>query len=214
MRALLRVLVSGLLLTVSFAGMAADSFKEGEQYKIVREVQKPIDPKRITVEEAFWYGCQHCFHFDPVIEAWKKSKPADVDFSRLPSSLGHPQGVIHQKAFYTAQSLNVGDKIHKPLFDGIHEQQQPLFTQDAIRLLFIREAGVAPDVFDGTFSGFAVDSQVRRADALLRAYGVASVPALVVGGKYTTNASMAGGFDGMIKVCNFLIDKVRQERRK
>jgi thiol:disulfide interchange protein DsbA len=217
MRFVFRTLIASLML-VTFACSAENStaktdFKEGLQYKKVREVQKPTDPKRILVEEAFWYGCQHCFHFDPYIEAWKKTKPADVDFVRLPSSLGRAEGIIHQKAYYTAQVLNVGDKIHKPLFDGIHEKHQPLFTQDAIRLLFNQETGIMPDVFDATFTGFAVDSQVRRADTLLREYAISSVPAVVVGGKYTTSAAMADGFDGMIDVVNFLIEKVRQERK-
>ncbi len=213
-----------LLLASVFAGLSLMSlpglaetpaFKEGEQYKLVRDVQKPIDPKRILVEEAFWYGCQHCFHFDPKIEAWRKTRAADVDFARLPSSLGHPEGVLHQKAYFTAQSLNIGDKIHTPLFDAIHvKHDTSLFTQGGIATLFYRQAAISEEVFNGTFTGFAVDSQVRRTDALLRAYGIASVPAIVVGGKYTTNASLAGDFDKMIKVTDFLIEKVRQERKK
>ncbi len=218
MRVLLRGLAAACLTLVTFACSAAGTeFKEGEQYKLVREAQKPSDPKRILVEEVFWYGCQHCYHFDPYIEAWKKTKAGDVDFVRLPSSLGRAEGVLHQKAFYTAQSLNVGDKIHKPLFDGIHEQHNTaLFTEDGIGQLFYRQAGIAPEAFKGTFEGFAVDSQVRRADALMRGYGIASVPALIVGGKYTTNAGMIGkgGFEDMIKCLDVLIEKVRQERKK
>ena len=220
MRFSMRVLLAGLFSTglslMSFASSAETTeFKEGEQYKLVRDVQKPLDAKRILVEEAFWYGCQHCFHFDPKVEAWRKTKAADVDFARLPSSLGHPEGVLHQKAYFTAQSLNIGDKIHTPLFDGIHvKHDTSLFTQGGIGTLFYRQAAISEDVFNGTFAGFAVDSQVRRTDALLRAYGIASVPAIVVGGKYTTNASLAGDFDKMIKVTDFLIEKVRQERKK
>ena len=214
MRNTLRLLIACLGL-VGFAASAADpaSFNEGDQYKQVREVQKPPDARRILVEEAFWYGCQHCFHFDPVIEAWKKTKPGDVDFVRLPNSLGHAQGVVHQKAFYTAEVLGVGDKIHKPLFDAIHVDHKPLFSQDALRVFFNQQTGIMPDVFDATFTGFAVDGRVRRADGLMKSYGIASVPSVVVGGKYLTNASMnANSFDNMIQCIDFLIDKVRRER--
>lgn len=218
MRILLRTLVACLTLA-TFACSAQTSgteFKEGEQYKIVRDKQTPPDAKRVLVEEIFWYGCQHCYHFDPDIEAWNKTKAGDVEFVRLPSSLGRPEGVIHQKAYYTAEALGLTDKIHKPLFDGIHAQHLPLFTQDAIRSFFNRQTGVMPDVFDATFTGFAVDSRVRRADALMKAYGIASVPAIVVGGKYTTNAGMLGegGFKAMIKCLDFLVNKVRQEQKK
>jgi thiol:disulfide interchange protein DsbA len=216
MRVLLRTLVACLSLA-SFACSAetGTEFKEGEQYKVVREKQTPPDRKRVLVEEVFWYGCQHCYHFDPSIEAWNKTKAGDVDFQRIPSSLGRPEGVVHQKTYYTAEALGLTDKIHKPLFDGIHAQHLPLFTQDAIRSFFNQQTGVMPDVFDATFSGFAVDSRVRRADGLMKSYGIASVPALVVGGKYTTNGSMVGdgGFPAMIKCLDFLVNKVRQEQK-
>jgi len=215
MRTLLRTLLACLSLTTfACSAESAANFKEGEQYKQVREIIKAPDPKRILVEEVFWYGCQHCFHFDPQIEAWKKGKAGDVDFVRIPSSLGRAEGIVHQKAFYTAEVLNVGDKIHKPLFDGIHVLHQPLFTQEAIRTLFNAQVGVLPDVFDATYNGFTVDSKVRRADSLMKAYGIASVPTVVVGGRYYTSATLAGDFDGMIKVIDFLVDKVRKQRGK
>lgn len=216
MRTFLRTLLACLSLTTfaCSAESAATTYKEGEQYKPVREVQKAPDPKRILVEEVFWYGCEHCFRFDPQIEAWKKSKPGDVDFVRLPSSLGRAEGIVHQRAFYTAEVLGVGDKIHKPLFDGIHVLHQPLFTQEAIRALFNQQVGVLPDVFDSTYTGFTVDSKLRRADGLMKAYGIASVPTVVVGGRYYTNAALAGDFESMIKVINFLVDKVRKQRGK
>ncbi len=215
MRKALRTLLACLsLVTFACSAQSKTTYKEGEQYKVVREVQKAPDPKRILVEEIFWYGCQHCFHFDPQIEAWKKGKAGDVDFVRVPSSLGRAEGIVHQKAFYTAEVLGLGDKIHKPLFDGIHVEREPLFTQEAIRAFFNKQVGVLPDVFDATYTGFTVDSRVRRADGLMKAYGIASVPTVVVGGKYYTNATLAEDFDGTIKVMDFLIDKVRQDRKK
>lgn len=217
MRAFLRPLLLALTFASSVCSAAGPTeFKEGEQYKVVRDKQTPQDAKRVLVEEIFWYGCQHCYHFDPVIEAWLKTKPGDVDFVRIPSSLGRPEGIVHQKAFYAAEALGISDKVHKPLFDALHARHLPLFTQDAVRVFFNQQTGVMPDVFDATFSGFAVDNRVRRADGLMKGYGIASVPALVVGGKYTTNAGMLGdgGFDAMIKCLDVLVAKVRQEQQK
>ena len=42
-------------------------------------------------------------------------------------------------------------------------------------------------------------------------FGLATV---VVGGKYYTNPSMAGGFDEMLAITDHLIDKVRAERER
>ena len=216
MRGLMRALVASLAL-LSLACSAQDkgsAYTEGKEYKPVRTAVKPVDPKRVTVEEFFWYGCQHCYHFEPEITAWKARKPADVDFVQIPASLGRPEGTAHQKAFYTAEALGISDKIHKPLFDGIHQKRQALFGQDALRTFFNAQSGILPDLFDNTFTGFAVDGRVRRAEQLAKDYAVVSVPTVVVGGKYQTNSTMAGDFPAVLKVVDHLIEKVRAERKK
>lgn len=216
MRGLMRALVASLAL-MTFACSAQDGggkFEAGKQYKLVQKVATPADPKRITVEEFFWYGCQHCFHFEPDINTWvAKKKPADVDFIRVPASLGRPEGTLHQKAFYTAEALGIGQKMHKPLFDGIHEKHLPLNTQDALAQFFNAQSGILPDLFASTFGGFAVANRVQRAEALARDYMIYSVPTVVVGGKYQTNSMMAGSFPQTIEVIDFLIEKIRSERK-
>ena len=220
MRSLMRALMATLCL-MTFACSAQDgeagsakTFKEGEHFKKVKTVAKPEDAKRIKVEEFFWYGCGHCFNFEPEISAWVKRKPSDVDFIRVPSSLGRPEGVIHQKTYYTAEALGLTDKIHPAFFAAIHNKHQPLFTQKAIGAYFNAHSGVLPDIFDSTFSSFAVDSRVRRATALAKDYQIFSVPSVVVGGKYQSTAEMAGGtFKDLTQVIDFLIEKIRKERQ-
>lgn len=217
MRGLMRALVASLAL-MTFACSAQDGggkFESGKQYKQVKTIAKPLDPKRITVEEFFWYGCQHCFHFEPDIGGWvTRKKPADVDFIRVPASLGRPEGTLHQKAFYTAEALGIGEKMHKPLFEGIHEKRLPLSTPDALAQFFNSESGILPDLFASTFNGFAVANRVQRAEALSRDYVIYSVPTVVVGGKYQTNSTMAGSFPQTLEVVDFLIEKIRSERKK
>lgn len=218
MQRLLRALVAGLSLA-AFA-CSADTpasgvaLKQGEQYETVREVQKPQDPSRIAVQEVFWYGCSHCYAFDPHIEAWSKNKPADVDFERLPTALGRPVGALHARAYFAADVLNLLERLHRPIFEAIHVRGLPLDSPPAIAQLFNAEAGVMPDIVLSTLNGFAVDSRARRAEALVRAYGIASVPTVVVGGKYYTNGSMAGGIDRYLQVIDALVEKVREERRQ
>jgi thiol:disulfide interchange protein DsbA len=215
MRLLARLLisVSVLLPLACSAAEPAAEYKEGTQYGKVREEQAPVNPKRIEVDEFFWYGCPHCYHLDATVDAWRATKAGDVDFVRIPNSLGREEGIVHSKTFYTAEALNLGEKMHKPLFNAIHEQHQPLFTQAAIQAFFTAQTGILPDVFNSTFNGFAVGMKVNRAESLAKTYGVASVPTIVVGGKYTTNVAMAGGLEQTFKVVDFLVAKVRQERK-
>ncbi|HWU68745.1 MAG TPA: thiol:disulfide interchange protein DsbA/DsbL [Stenotrophobium sp.] len=212
-------LISGLLLSVAAllplacsATEAAPRYKLGTDYARVRAIEPPPNPKRIQVEEFFWYGCPHCYDFDPDITAWAAHKAADVDFVRVPNSLGRPSGILDSKAFYTAKALNFGDKMHKPFFDAIHKYNQPMNTEAQIQAFFTAQTGVMPGIFTSTFNSFAVDSEVRRAEQLAQNYGIDSVPTVVVGGEYYTNGSLAHGFPDVIKVIDFLVDKVRKER--
>src|SRR3546814_477230 len=156
--------------------------------------------------------CSSDLAFDPDLRAWVKSKPADVDFVRYPNSLGHPQGLLHSRAFYTAMALGVFDTMHVALFDAIHKDGNPLNSEAQIAAMFKKDAGIEADKFSGTFNGFVVDAQVRKTEALSRSYGIYSVPTIVVGGKYATGPAMTGGLEQTVDAINFLVDKVRKER--
>jgi thiol:disulfide interchange protein DsbA len=207
--------ISVLALSALFAtacsagGDAAAPYKLGEQYQAVRNAQKPADPKRISVEEFFWYGCPHCFHLDPELTAWLATKPADVDFTRVPNTLGRPEGELHARAFYIAQTLGIGDKIHKPLFDAIQVQHLPMSSLESIRALFVEVAGIKPGDFDQVANGFMVDGRLQQAEELGKQYGITSVPTIVVGGEY----QVPGQVDQM-KVVDFVVNQVRKERKR
>ncbi len=212
MRTFKNFLAGGLLTALalfSAACGAADNaaIQSGRDYSEVPSPQKPADPKRITVEEFFWYGCPHCYALEPTVGTWLKTKPADVDFVRVPNTLGRPEGEVHSRAFYIAQTLGILDKTHKPLFDAIHAQHQPMNTLDAIKELYVAVAGIKPADFDGIASSFVVDSGMRRAESLARTYMIRSVPILIVGGQYAVPGSPVA-----TKTVDFLIDKIRKDR--
>lgn len=207
-----RLLLATALLPLA-CGAQPLAYQEGKQYTQVKQPVPPPDAKRVMVEEFFWYGCPHCFAADPAVDAWKAKKPDYVDFQRIPATLGRPDGEVHARAFYIAESLGVLDKTHAPLFSAIHVRKQPMASLESVRKLFGDVAGVKPEEFDKATSSFMVDSRLRRADQLMRSYQLTSVPTLVVGGRYVTNATMAGGMDKMMQVVSFLTEKVRQERK-
>lgn len=206
-------LAIALLPLACSAQTASAPYQEGKQYARVKQSIAPADAKRVTVEEFFWYGCPHCFAADPAVDAWKAKKPDYVDFQRVPNTLGRPEGEVHARAFYIAETLGVLDKTHTPLFAAIHQRHLPMARLEDIRKLYGDVAGVKPDDFDRATSSFMVDSRLRRADQLARTYQLTSVPTIVVGGQYVTNATMGGGTDKMMAVVSFLVEKVRKERK-
>lgn len=176
---------------------------------------KPAQPTqtgdKIEVVEVFWYGCPHCYSFEPFIEEWLKTLPADVQFIRLPGVL-NPGWIPHAKAYYAAEKLGVLEKIHRPLFDAIHKEKKQVFNDNQIRDFFVSK-GVAAEQFSETYASKEVDAKIRQAYFLARDYKLTGVPSIVVNGKYLTSASNTGTFEDMINVLNELIEKERQAKR-
>ena len=163
---------------------------------------------KIEVIEVFWYGCPHCYSFEPYLEAWVKSLPDDVEFIRLPGVLD--QGWIpHAKAYYTAQKLGLVEKLHRPLFEAIHRKKQRLFTEKELSTFFV-ENGVSPDEFEQIYNSKEVDTKIRQAYFAARDYKISGVPSMVINGKYTTTGTIAGTFDSLLNVVNILIEKERK----
>jgi len=194
-----------LLATPVWAG-----FDEGIEYKTVSpRVANHIDEKKSEVVELFWYGCSHCFDFEPNLHKWLKAKPKNVNFVRIPAVF-NKRWELHARAYYTAEVLGVLDKIHQPLFDAMHLKKQKMATSGELAAFFVKH-GVSKETFMETFNSFSVDSKVRRATDLTKRYGIDGVPTLVVNGKYRSTGSLAGGRENMLKVVDHLI---KQEAKK
>jgi thiol:disulfide interchange protein DsbA len=155
-----------------------------------------IDPRvptstgdKIEVAEVFSYACPHCAHFLPTMDELKAKLPANAQIVLIPAIFEKSQWEPFARAFYTARSLGVLDKTHAALFDAIHTQHQSLFTLDALANSFYANYGVDPKSFLATANSFVTDSQMAHGDQLVRAYGVASTPTLIVNGKYRVEMS-------------------------
>jgi thiol:disulfide interchange protein DsbA len=175
-------------------------FQEGRNYKTLVPAQ-PTDaaPGEVEVVEVFWYGCGHCFALDPAVESWKeKSKPDYIEFRRLPA-MWNDTLRLHARMFFAAEALGKLDELHPVIFRAMHVDRNMLNTPDKIRDLFT-EHGVSGADFDKTFTSFAVETKLQRADVLNRRYRVTSVPMVVVNGKYTTDVGSAGGTDQLFEL--------------
>lgn len=179
-------------------------FKEGTNYqKIVPAQPVTAAPGRVEVAEVFWYGCPHCYALDPAVAAWQaKDKPSQVDFVRIPA-MWNDATRMHARVFYTAEVLGKLDTLHPLIFREIHVNNNPLNTVEKIAAFFA-EHGVSEADFKKTFSSFAVESKLQRADFLNRRYRVDSVPLFVVNGKYRTDLGSAGSEANLFAIVNEL----------
>ena len=183
-------------------------FEMGTHYMRLSPTQPTSsNPDQVEVAEIFWYGCPHCFNFDPYLERWQTTKPDYVSFVRVPA-VWNSLLQLHARAFYTAEALGKGAEMHSAFFSEIHERGNMLDSEAKLQEFFGR-FGVDAAAFKTTFDSFAVQAKLQRADELSRRYRIQSVPTIIVNGKYTTDGGQAGSYDDLLA----LIDELAAAER-
>ncbi len=207
-------MVFALVLPLLACAEDTAQFKEGEHYTVIAGQPEPAKKSgKIMVEELFWYGCGHCYAFEPLIQAWQKNMPEDVKFSGSPA-IWRDAMAVHAKLYYTAKSLGVYETLHPVFFDTLKKSHNPgvtLIQPEEISKV-VSKHGVDGDLFVKTMDSFAVNSQVQQAMARQKTYRISGTPELVVGGYYLVSSSKAGSHKKMLEVVDFLIEKIRKER--
>ena len=188
------------------AGARAQSVEDA--YRMVEPPQPTMSGDgRIEVVEFFWYGCPHCYAFEPFLENWLKNKAADVDFRRVPAVL-NKSWIPHARAYYTAEKLGILGKIHTPLFDALHRDRKRIYTESELKDFF-SGFGVDGATFDANYGSNEVDTRIKQAFLLAQSYRVMGVPTIIVNGKYEITGTLAGSFENMIKAMDMLIARER-----
>jgi thiol:disulfide interchange protein DsbA len=181
-----------------------------EGYETLSPAQPVQNPNKIEVIEFFWYGCPHCYHLEPSVVAWLKTKPANVEFIRQPAVF-NPMWAKHAKAFFTAEALGVQEKLHADFFDAIQNKNQKLATEEELLKFFV-DHGIKEEDFRNAYNSFAVDAKLRQAESMGTRYGITGVPALIINGKYRVSGSTAKTQDNIFAVTNQLIKKESEKK--
>ncbi len=204
------LIFSAALATASLFGMtanAAEPIQAGKQYV---ELSSPVPiskPGQIEVVELFWYGCPHCYHFEPTLNPWIEKLPKDVNFIRIPALFGGLWNV-HGQLFITLESMKVENQVHAAIFQAIQKDGKKLATPEEMAE-FLATQGIDKDEFLKTYNSFGVKSQMEKAKKLAMAYQISGVPVLIVNGKYRFDISSSGGPEQALDVADQLIAKER-----
>ncbi len=192
-------------------GAVAEDWKEGEHYDLVTPPVRTASDK-IEVVEFFWYGCGHCYTFEPMLTQWKKTLGDDVEVVGSPA-IWNKSMELHAKAFYAAQVLGKLDTMHSVLFQAMNVDSKRLQSEDEIKALFVANDVSAED-FSKAYNSFGIGSQVRQADARARAAKITGTPEMMVAGKYRISTRKAGGQAKMLELADHLIAKERMAGTK
>lgn len=196
-------------LLFSLSAAAADAFLEGKDYSLLETPVPTVNPNKIEVVEVFSYTCSHCYHFQPMLEAWMKTQKPDVQLVQEHTSWSAPMEA-YQRGFYTVKMLGVKDKVHNAIFDGIHKDQKNLGDAQAWAE-FLATKGVDRNKVLSTYDSFIVSGEISKAMERVKAYRVTGTPELIVDGKYKVTTRSSGSQEDMLKVAQFLVEKSRAE---
>lgn len=206
---MLKQLLSGLVIFFA-AGLTQAQPAAGVEYRELPAAQPTDSGDKIEVIEFFWYGCPHCFNFEPVLSAWAKKLPKDVQFRRIPT-IFNDEWEQSARAYYTLEAIGEGERLHKPLFDAVHTGSRLKVANEAALTEWLGKQGVDTKKFAAAYRSFSVEGKIKRAKQLTQAYKIEGVPAMAINGKYVIITDNIKSFDQMVSVADYLIDQSRKK---
>jgi protein dithiol oxidoreductase (disulfide-forming) len=184
-------------------------YREGVHYHALPEPVAVDNPGNIEVVEVFWYGCGHCFHLEPQVLAWQKSRAGDINFVQIPA-MWNSLMEVHARAYYTAKHLGILENVHQALYNALNIDQKLLDSPEAVAALFVQFGADEAEVIK-VFESPQATAFLKTADAKARAYQITGTPQLIVDGRYRIEASQSLPQSEMFSVVDFLVEKVRAE---
>jgi len=180
---------------------------EGVDYQTLAKPLSIAGTGKIEVIEFFWYGCPHCFAFEPALDAWLARLPADVHFRRVPVGFDALKQ-IHQRIFYTWEALGVLDTMHMKTFTRFHVQRKPVNSLGDM-VAFAQENGLDTAKVASTWDSFAVDTRCTAAKRLTDDYDIDQTPEMAIHGRFTAAAQPSAGPNSVLVTTDWLVNRLR-----
>jgi protein dithiol oxidoreductase (disulfide-forming) len=179
-------LVAAFALLLAFAPAAAHdghAHDPGLQPIADGVALQPADG-RLEVVEVFAYTCGHCANFQPILEQWKRTAPANVRFAYLPAAFDLQN--TYARAYFAAESLGVLGRFHAAAYDAIHRSGLlPARGATASELAgFAGSLGIDAARFRAAMDSPATDAKMAAAREFAVRNGIQGTPTLVVDGRY------------------------------
>ncbi len=177
-------------------------------HKVLAHPQALQAEGKIEVLEFFWYGCVHCYRFEPWIEAWHAKLPADVGFLRIPAVF-NDRWALDAALYYALEAQGLVDRLHRPLLNAIHEDRLRTGDERALSQ-WLAARGVDAGRIVAAMRSFSVQTLVRRAARASIAYEVPGTPTMAVHGKYIVTTDGVPQLKDLLGVVDRLVERVRK----
>lgn len=219
------------------SSLAAAEPEIGSQFKITAKNSKQEKSDKIEVVMLFSYTCKHCYDLDKILTLWVKKLPKDVVFRRVPVVFRMSMEPT-AKAYYVIEKAVDHEKLNfetlrRPedlidydaavmlnsrLFNEIHNNKlNPVSESNLIK--FIANSFSSSSLFEdetfvrSEFKSLETAGRLKGYSKVLELSGAEEIPSLVIDGRFITSSAMAKGHAQALQVADFLIGKVRAEKR-
>ncbi|WP_419419893.1 thiol:disulfide interchange protein DsbA/DsbL [Legionella sp. D16C41] len=201
-----------LVLCLLFPMLAsAEDFVIGKDYDVIKpSSQQATSTNKIQVTEFFSFGCPWCYRIESTLDQWVKQQNNKIQFSRVPVVFNKDWS-YYAKAYYTAELLDLSDKLNPLLFKAIQVDKTPLNNNQAM-INFFSEHGVSKETAESAFTHSpTLEMKINEANAKMAKYRVNVVPSFVVNHQFKTDLQMAQDEERLVKILNFLVNKAQQK---
>jgi protein dithiol oxidoreductase (disulfide-forming) len=206
-------LAAAFLVALSLPAMAQTAGpQEGREYSRLKNPIPVETGKKIEVIEFFSYGCPHCGEFEPLLQGWLKTVPADVQFRRVPV-IFQDRWLPLGKEYYTLEALGEDARLSPEMFIAIHGKGTNLSNEKTF-FDWAASQGLDRKKVEDMYNSFSISGKMNRARQLAQAYNVQSVPLVIIDGKFVVSIEKVGSHAAMLAVMDALIAKARTERPK
>jgi thiol:disulfide interchange protein DsbA len=200
-----------MVLAISVAGAhAAEPWKQGTHYTMLKAPQPVASAGKIEVIEFFWYGCPHCNSIEPFVETWAAKLPRDVTFRREHVVWpGRPDIEAHARIFLVLKSMGLDAKYQQAVFDATFKEKLDMRRKE-VAVEWAGKHGLDKAKFASLYDSFAINGQLEQSRQLAKIYNVQDVPNIIVNGRWVTSPGHIGKEDGtVLQVVDELIVRER-----
>lgn len=222
---LIKSILAALSLTLAagFAQAGPGNPQNGLDYLTLAKPQSTDAAGKVEVIEFFGYFCPHCYALDPVLAEWVKKQGDKIVFKRIHVQF-HPTMVPIQQMYVALELMGKTEELHKKVFDAMHKQRLRLDTEPAVTEFVTRQGGIDKQKYLDVLNSFSAQTKMRRVTQALEAYGISSVPQIIIDGRFQTSPDQMRTSLGnqpepvlasaLTQVMDALVDKVAKEQGK
>ncbi|MGH8107232.1 MAG: thiol:disulfide interchange protein DsbA/DsbL [Arenimonas sp.] len=207
-----RIFSAGLLLLPMTLAAQTAAPRANHDYFLLATPQPVYAPVKgkIEVAEVFSYACGACASANPVVSAWHKTKPADVNFVYIHSVIQGGPWERFARGFYAAEAKKIQARSHDAIFQAVFVDQTLSHTASLEDIAkFYAKYGVTSAQMLAIMNSPSISAKLNRSKQFSLRTGSNSTPTIIVAGKYKVNATREGGFAGMMRTVDFLVAKER-----